>query len=66
MIINSAVITNDDDCVALKPGCRYAAVTSITRTGSYSIAVSKLQSFMFPSRCARGNKGIKGALEREL
>ncbi|PTB36225.1 uncharacterized protein TrAFT101_000190 [Trichoderma asperellum] len=40
--IDGAVVTNDDDCVALKAGCSYATVTNISCTGSHGISVGSL------------------------
>ncbi|GFP60336.1 endo-xylogalacturonan hydrolase A [Trichoderma asperellum] len=40
--IEGAVVTNDDDCVALKAGCSYATVTNISCTGSHGISVGSL------------------------
>lgn len=42
--IDGAVVTNDDDCVALKPGCNFATVTNISCTGSHGISVGSLGS----------------------
>ncbi|KAK1238532.1 hypothetical protein MKX07_006678 [Trichoderma sp. CBMAI-0711] len=42
--INHATVTNDDDCVAFKPGSSFATVTNITCTGSHGISVGSLGS----------------------
>ncbi|KAF7180706.1 hypothetical protein CNMCM7691_009997 [Aspergillus felis] len=40
--ISSVNVSNDDDCVALKPGCNYATVENVTCTGSHGISVGSL------------------------
>lgn len=40
--INGANVTNDDDCVAFKPGANYVTVTDITCTGSHGLSVGSL------------------------
>lgn len=40
--ITDATVTNDDDCVAFKPGANYATVNGITCTGSHGISVGSL------------------------
>ena len=40
--VNSITVTNDDDCVAFKPGANYATVESISCTGSHGISVGSL------------------------
>lgn len=40
--INGANVTNDDDCVAFKPGASYVTVTDITCTGSHGLSVGSL------------------------
>lgn len=42
--ITRATVTNDDDCVAFKPGCNYVTVTDITCTGSHGLSVGSLGS----------------------
>ncbi|KAL7815112.1 glycoside hydrolase family 28 protein [Trichoderma gracile] len=42
--INRATVTNDDDCVAFKPGSTFATVTDITCAGSHGISVGSLGS----------------------
>lgn len=37
-------VTNDDDCVAFKPGASYVSVTDITCTGSHGLSVGSLGS----------------------
>ncbi|KAI1116799.1 glycoside hydrolase family 28 protein [Nemania sp. NC0429] len=39
-----ARVTNDDDCVAFKPGARYVTVTDITCIGSHGLSVGSLGS----------------------
>ncbi|KAF2714499.1 glycoside hydrolase family 28 protein [Pleomassaria siparia CBS 279.74] len=40
--IQGAKVTNDDDCVAFKPGANYVTVTDITCTGSHGLSVGSL------------------------
>ncbi|EAW20325.1 putative extracellular exo-polygalacturonase [Aspergillus fischeri NRRL 181] len=40
--ISSVSVSNDDDCVALKPGCNYVTVENVTCTGSHGISVGSL------------------------
>ncbi|GIJ90493.1 hypothetical protein Asppvi_009448 [Aspergillus pseudoviridinutans] len=40
--ISSVNVSNDDDCVAFKPGCNYATVENVTCTGSHGISVGSL------------------------
>ncbi|GFF66479.1 probable endo-xylogalacturonan hydrolase A [Aspergillus lentulus] len=40
--ISSVNVSNDDDCVALKPGCNYVTVENVTCTGSHGISVGSL------------------------
>ncbi|KAB5515214.1 glycoside hydrolase family 28 protein [Coniochaeta sp. 2T2.1] len=40
--ITDATVTNNDDCVAFKPGANYATVTGITCTGSHGLSVGSL------------------------
>ncbi|KAJ4414070.1 hypothetical protein N0V82_008144 [Gnomoniopsis sp. IMI 355080] len=40
--INGANVTNDDDCVAFKPGASYVTVLDITCTGSHGLSVGSL------------------------
>jgi galacturan 1,4-alpha-galacturonidase len=40
--ITGARVTNDDDCVAFKPGANYVTVTDITCTGSHGLSVGSL------------------------
>lgn len=40
--INGATVTNDDDCVAFKPGANYVTVLDITCTGSHGLSVGSL------------------------
>ncbi|KAI8629139.1 glycoside hydrolase family 28 protein [Xylariaceae sp. FL1651] len=42
--ISGATVTNDDDCVAFKPGANYVTVTDITCTGSHGLSVGSLGS----------------------
>ncbi|KAI0141918.1 glycoside hydrolase family 28 protein [Xylariaceae sp. FL1272] len=42
--ITGAEVTNDDDCVAFKPGANYVTVTDITCTGSHGLSVGSLGS----------------------
>ena len=42
--ITDATVTNNDDCVAFKPGTNYATVTTISCTGSHGISVGSLGS----------------------
>jgi galacturan 1,4-alpha-galacturonidase len=35
-------VSNQDDCVAFKPGCSYASVTNITCVGSHGLSVGSL------------------------
>ncbi|KAK9770500.1 putative Extracellular exo-polygalacturonase [Seiridium cardinale] len=37
-------ITNDDDCIAFKPGANYVTVTDVTCTGSHGLSVGSLGS----------------------
>lgn len=37
-------VTNDDDCVAFKPGASYVSVTDITCTGSHGLSIGSLGS----------------------
>ncbi|KAL2826399.1 pectin lyase fold/virulence factor [Aspergillus cavernicola] len=40
--IASTTVSNNDDCVAFKPGCNYLTVTDITCTGSHGLSVGSL------------------------
>ncbi|KAH1364141.1 hypothetical protein KXV81_004134 [Aspergillus fumigatus] len=40
--ISSVSVTNDDDCVAFKPGSNYVTVEDVTCTGSHGISVGSL------------------------
>lgn len=40
--ITGATVTNDDDCVAFKPGANYVTLTDITCTGSHGLSVGSL------------------------
>ncbi|KOC10122.1 endo-xylogalacturonan hydrolase A [Aspergillus flavus AF70] len=40
--ISSVAITNDDDCVAFKPGANYVTVENVSCTGSHGISVGSL------------------------
>jgi galacturan 1,4-alpha-galacturonidase len=40
--ITRAKVTNDDDCVAFKPGANYVTVTDITCIGSHGLSVGSL------------------------
>ncbi|KAF7595566.1 hypothetical protein BBP40_005601 [Aspergillus hancockii] len=40
--ISSVTVTNDDDCVAFKPGANYVTVEGVTCTGSHGISVGSL------------------------
>ncbi|KAJ5623021.1 hypothetical protein N7490_011626 [Penicillium lividum] len=40
--ITSVSVTNDDDCVAFKPGANYVTVSDITCTGSHGLSVGSL------------------------
>ena len=40
--INNVNVSNDDDCVAFKPGANYATVNEITCTGSHGISIGSL------------------------
>ncbi|KAL2835991.1 pectin lyase fold/virulence factor [Aspergillus pseudoustus] len=40
--ISNTTVSNDDDCVAFKPGCEYLTVTDITCTGSHGLSVGSL------------------------
>ncbi|KAJ5272530.1 hypothetical protein N7478_007655 [Penicillium angulare] len=42
--LSNIQITNDDDCVAFKPGANYVTVTDITCTGSHGLSVGSLGS----------------------
>ncbi|KAJ5895951.1 uncharacterized protein N7473_005350 [Penicillium subrubescens] len=42
VLINNVKITNDDDCVAFKPGANYVTVTDITCIGSHGLSVGSL------------------------
>lgn len=42
--IEKAVVTNQDDCVAFKPGASYVSVNTISCTGSHGISVGSLGS----------------------
>ncbi|KAJ5701295.1 hypothetical protein N7488_008843 [Penicillium malachiteum] len=42
--ISNVQVTNDDDCVAFKPGSNYVTVTDITCTGSHGLSVGSLGS----------------------
>lgn len=42
--INGATVTNDDDCVAFKPGADHVEVYDISCTGSHGISVGSLGS----------------------
>lgn len=40
--IETATVTNDDDCVAFKPGANYVSVSDISCTGSHGLSVGSL------------------------
>ncbi|KAE8395885.1 putative endo-xylogalacturonan hydrolase A [Aspergillus alliaceus] len=40
--ISSVTVTNDDDCVAFKPGANYVTVEDVSCTGSHGISVGSL------------------------
>ncbi|KAH8204168.1 hypothetical protein TruAng_001720 [Truncatella angustata] len=40
--LNDIDITNDDDCIAFKPGANYVTVTDVTCTGSHGLSVGSL------------------------
>ncbi|KAI1843620.1 hypothetical protein JX266_010253 [Neoarthrinium moseri] len=40
--VTGTTITNDDDCIAFKPGADYVTVTDITCTGSHGLSVGSL------------------------
>lgn len=40
--MNDINITNDDDCIAFKPGANYVTVTDVTCTGSHGLSVGSL------------------------
>ncbi|CZR66596.1 probable polygalacturonase 1 precursor [Phialocephala subalpina] len=40
--ITNVAVTNDDDCVAFKPGADYVSVSGITCTGSHGLSVGSL------------------------
>lgn len=40
--LSNISVTNDDDCVAFKPGANYATVNDITCTGSHGLSVGSL------------------------
>ncbi|KAJ5113913.1 hypothetical protein N7456_002447 [Penicillium angulare] len=42
--LSNIQVTNDDDCVAFKPGANYVTVTDITCTGSHGLSVGSLGS----------------------
>ncbi|KAI1185938.1 glycoside hydrolase family 28 protein [Nemania serpens] len=42
--VSRAKVTNDDDCVAFKPGASYVTVTNITCVGSHGLSVGSLGS----------------------
>ncbi|KAF8214931.1 glycoside hydrolase family 28 protein [Mycena galopus ATCC 62051] len=42
--IRNTTVTNQDDCVALKPGSNFALVTGITCSGSHGLSVGSLGS----------------------
>lgn len=42
--IRGANVTNDDDCVAFKPGASYVTVEDITCTGSHGLSIGSLGS----------------------
>lgn len=42
VVINNVQVTNDDDCVAFKPGADGVTVTDITCTGSHGLSVGSL------------------------
>ncbi|TRX98972.1 hypothetical protein FHL15_000314 [Xylaria flabelliformis] len=42
--ISNAKVTNNDDCVAFKPGANYVTVTDITCIGSHGLSVGSLGS----------------------
>lgn len=42
MTIAHATVTNQDDCVAFKPGANLVTVTDITCTGSHGLSVGSL------------------------
>lgn len=42
--ISNVKVTNDDDCVAFKPGANYVTVSDITCTGSHGLSIGSLGS----------------------
>lgn len=42
--ITNAVVSNQDDCIAFKPGANYVTVNGITCTGSHGLSVGSLGS----------------------
>lgn len=42
--MNDINVTNDDDCIAFKPGANYVTVTDVTCTGSHGLSVGSLGS----------------------
>lgn len=42
--MNNLTVTNDDDCIAFKPGANYVSVNGITCTGSHGLSVGSLGS----------------------
>ena len=40
--MSNIVVTNDDDCIALKPGANYVSIDTVTCTGSHGISVGSL------------------------
>ncbi|KAH7016743.1 glycoside hydrolase family 28 protein [Ilyonectria destructans] len=40
--VTRATVTNDDDCIAFKPGCNHTTVTDITCVGSHGLSVGSL------------------------
>ncbi|KAH8668449.1 family 28 glycoside hydrolase [Xylariales sp. PMI_506] len=42
--ISDVSVSNDDDCIAFKPGANYVTVTDVTCTGSHGLSVGSLGS----------------------
>lgn len=42
VLISNVHVTNDDDCIAFKPGANYVTVTDITCVGSHGLSVGSL------------------------
>ncbi|KAL4974127.1 pectin lyase fold/virulence factor [Aspergillus desertorum] len=40
--ISGTTVSNNDDCVAFKPGCNYLTIADITCTGSHGLSVGSL------------------------